>query len=633
MSDEGDKTRLYSPEEANPEGTKDEDRTRIDLSSADQEHEATQFAPVAASKTTEEDTNLPVGTLINNNYRVTGVLKSGGMGSVYRGVEIGTGDPVAIKVVLPDLMRDPQTSLLFKREARTLRQLTHPAIVRYYNYVRDVQLDRYFLVMEFIDGLTLADYVSTDRGLSVSAAYELMYRLAEGLGAAHDLGVVHRDLSPDNVMLPAGRISDAQLIDFGIARSDILANPRIDNQFAGKLKYVAPEQLGLFGGEAGPRADIYGLALLIIAALRGKPLAMGASIEEAIDARARVPDLHDLPQKMRPILAQMLAPDPADRPADMAALREMIAEKLRPRRPAPAVPGLTRPPGLDGVLPPGPAAATPVAPADLAPRDPMPVRLLFAMVLVFVVILGGAGWYGWQEGWIAPSANRPAVGAAVDSLPPRQEVGREAFLARYAEAGCSYAHRIATGPRAGMISVMTQEPDAMPELSSAYEAEFGIVPGTLALQVSPAQCAALDFAKLFQARPGPDLDLMVATTEIVSGQTVKGRLAGARDAQIWTALIDAEGRVYNLGEQIQQRALAFGLSSPRGATTQTQLVLSIATPKALVGTALLQDGSDLGAALEQIEREIRETGGEAAVRVSGIVLQPSRSETAPENNE
>ena len=197
-------------------------------------------APVSAAGTG----GLPPGTVINNNYRVQTAIKSGGMGEVYRGIEIGTEDPVAIKAIRPDLIADAQAGEMFKREARTLRLLTDDAIVRYYNYVHDPALDRYFLVMEFISGVPLSDHMRQNGGLSPEAGKILLARLAKGLAKAHGKGVVHRDLSPDNVMLSDGLVSEARLIDFGIAKAQTLSEGTLAGQFAGKFNSGA--------GAAGP---------------------------------------------------------------------------------------------------------------------------------------------------------------------------------------------------------------------------------------------------------------------------------------------------------------------------------------------------------------------------------------------
>ncbi|WP_339109795.1 serine/threonine-protein kinase [Thioclava sp. GXIMD4216] len=622
-----------------PQG--DDERTQFAFAPATEE--ATRFdtgaaAGAPAAKPSAGQADLKIGTLINNNYRVTAELKAGGMGSVYRGVEIGTGDPVAIKLVLSVLAEHEQTAMLFRREARTLRQLTHPAIVRYYNYVQDPQLDRYFLVMEYIDGIALSDYVVSRGTLGSEAALTLMERLAGGLGSAHALGVIHRDLSPDNVMLPGGDIAQARLIDFGIARSAIQSDRQLDNQFAGKLKYVAPEQLGLYGGDAGPRADIYGLALLVIAALQGKPLQMGATIEEAIERRAEVPDISAVPLRLQPLLRQMLAPDPADRPASMEALLAKIEALRAPAQPRP-VAGLSLPPGLQGPLP--PEAPVPErsgmdkASAPKRKRDPLPRRLVLLMGVVFAAVLGFAGW---QSGWLRPQGQMEASGAgavaeAANGLAPREAGTRDAFLASYPSApACFYAHRLTAGPRTGVLSVLSTA-DAgttlpAPDLVSDYAKTFGAAPGRFDARITDAQCPVLDFAREMQARPGPDLALTVANDDIASGETLRATLEADPQAQTWVGLVTPEGQIYNLGGRLTGKDLAFALSTGAAGQAQTQLVLSIASTQALVGLATLQDGAEAAKIMPGLLAEIRQTGQQVSVRVTPIHLHPAPDEAA-----
>ena len=260
---------------------------------------------------------VPVGTMINNNYEIKELISAGGMGEVFRGVNAFTGDAVAIKIVLQSLANDSKIAALFMREAKVLCGLSDNAIVRYFNFVKDADLDRFCLIMEFIDGVSLSDFVRDERPLTDDEARGLLRRVARGLDRAHQMDVVHRDLSPDNVMLRDGKVSEAVLIDFGIAKSTEMAENTLHGQLAGKFKYISPEQLGHFGGEIGPRTDIYGLGLLMAAALRGEPLDMGASVVEAVNARREIPDLSDVSEGLRPLIAHMLEPDPAHRPARM----------------------------------------------------------------------------------------------------------------------------------------------------------------------------------------------------------------------------------------------------------------------------------------------------------------------------
>ena len=137
--------------------------------------------------------------------------------------------------------------------------------------------------------------------------------------AAHEHGIVHRDISPDNIILPNSDVTRAKIIDFGIART-AQHGTVIAGGFAGKFSYVSPEQLGLFGGDVTGKSDIYSLGLVLVQALTGKPLDMGGSQVEIIEKRRKVPDLGAIDMRFRPLLEQMLQPDPAQRPDSMAAV-------------------------------------------------------------------------------------------------------------------------------------------------------------------------------------------------------------------------------------------------------------------------------------------------------------------------
>lgn len=279
-------------------------------------------------------TPLQPGVLLNNTYRVERMLGRGGMGEVYRGTNVHTGDQVAIKVIRPELVDDTQMRDLFLREATALRKIRHPAIVSYEGASADAS-GRLYLVMDFVEGPSLAQIVA-HQPLTPTQVQALRRRLADGLQAAHEQNVVHRDLSPDNIILRGGDLSQATIIDFGIARrTDVGKTSVIGQSFAGKIEYAAPEQFGMFSGVADARSDIYTLALVLVAASLGRPLDMGISAMAAIQARQKVPDLAQVPASLRPGLARMLAPDPDDRPRsmrDVAALDALDAAGPRPRR-------------------------------------------------------------------------------------------------------------------------------------------------------------------------------------------------------------------------------------------------------------------------------------------------------------
>ena len=146
-----------------------------------------------------------------------------------------------------------------------LRTIRHDAIVAYDGVFRD-ENGRLYLVMEFVDGPSLSKVIKQG-ALPPAQVRQLRDRLADGLAAAHEKGVIHRDLSPDNVILPGGDLTKAKIIDFGISKmADPEAKTIVGDDFAGKYSYVSPEQVGLYGGKVDPRSDIYSLGLVLAAA-------------------------------------------------------------------------------------------------------------------------------------------------------------------------------------------------------------------------------------------------------------------------------------------------------------------------------------------------------------------------------
>src|SRR6267154_400089 len=157
------------------------------------------------------------GTRLNGIYEIDQMIGAGGMGEVYKCHEIQTGAAVAIKMLLPDMAENDAALALFRREAAALHHLPHEAIVRYYVFTVEPVLQRPYLAMEFVDGRSLSDILQ-DGPLTFEAVRSLMQRVAGGLHAAHERGIIHRDVSPDNVLIPGGDVSRAKIIDFGIAR-------------------------------------------------------------------------------------------------------------------------------------------------------------------------------------------------------------------------------------------------------------------------------------------------------------------------------------------------------------------------------------------------------------------------------
>lgn len=267
------------------------------------------------------DNLLPQGTRLNNLYEIEEHIADGGIGTVYRARDVESGDPVAIKVLLASFSRDTMIVELFKREAKILRNLKHDALTQYYVFAKEPTLGVYYLAMEFVSGPSLHSRLESGP-LEPEAVYRLVQRLASALQAVHDKEVIHRDLSPDNIILQNSDVGQAKIIDFGISRANTGGPTIIGDGFAGKVNYVSPEQVGIFDGKVTARSDIYSLGLVIAEALTGKQIDMGGTQAQIVEKRRIVPSLDGIDNRFRPLLEAMLQPDPANRPASMAEIAD-----------------------------------------------------------------------------------------------------------------------------------------------------------------------------------------------------------------------------------------------------------------------------------------------------------------------
>src|SRR4051794_9835829 len=157
-------------------------------------------------KPSQGQQTLGVGTtLINGTYEIEEFLARGGMGEVYRARHIDHSTQHAIKVILPELASDEMILQLFIREARELERVNSDAIVRYQGFLRD-EIGCRYLIMEFVEGEALKT-ILRDRRFEVREALSLLERIGCGLAAAHELGIIHRDISPENIIVPGGDVA------------------------------------------------------------------------------------------------------------------------------------------------------------------------------------------------------------------------------------------------------------------------------------------------------------------------------------------------------------------------------------------------------------------------------------------
>jgi serine/threonine-protein kinase len=201
---------------------------------------------------------------IIGTFRIEQKIGEGGMGAVYRGCDLMLERDVAIKVLRPELARQPELVARFRSEAITLARLNHSSIATLYNFLRHG--DDYFMVMEFVRGVTLEEIIRRQGAMGTMQAVRILCQALEGIAHAHALGVIHRDIKPANLMLTAN--GEVKVMDFGIARVLGTARQTKTGRLIGTLEYMSPEQA--CGQETDARADIYSLGILLYEMLTGR---------------------------------------------------------------------------------------------------------------------------------------------------------------------------------------------------------------------------------------------------------------------------------------------------------------------------------------------------------------------------
>jgi serine/threonine-protein kinase len=264
--------------------------------------------------------------VLGDRYEIESMLGRGGMATVYRGRDRVLDRPVAIKVLAEKYGGDQKFVTRFQREARAAAGLNHRSIVSVYD-TGDTDGEHYF-VMELIQGETLADLLDRQRPLSSDHAARIAAGIAEALQAAHDQGLIHRDVKPGNVMLtPAG---DVKVMDFGIARAasdDTLTQTGL---ILGTASYLSPEQSR--GDPVDHRSDIYSLGCVAYEMLAGNPpFSANTPLSVAykhVHDRPRPPSRTNssVPPEMETVVMRALAKDPDDRFPSADAFRQAITE-------------------------------------------------------------------------------------------------------------------------------------------------------------------------------------------------------------------------------------------------------------------------------------------------------------------
>lgn len=360
---------------------------------------------------------LQIGHRLGDRYRLVDRIGAGGMGEVWRGVDEVLGRPVAVKAMLPAVVGDPGFARRFLAEATAMARVNHPAVASIHDYGRSHDVT--YLVMEFVEGESLAQALARSGRLSPGTTMRVIAQAADGLQAIHEQGIVHRDIKPANLLI---RRDGAVLItDFGIARHDDASRLTASGAILGTPSYLSPEQV--LGQPATALSDVYSLGLTAYECLAGQRPFEGdnpyAVALQRLQSAPRTIGIH-LPAPILRVVERALATDPAHRWPTAGALAHAARSAVPPSSPYAATgptPAPTPPPSAGA----GPTRV-PAGPAP-APSDPAAGRVrrlgrgrgLLVVLAALVVIGGAAGWgvskLGGGPGTGAAKADTPAGGA------------------------------------------------------------------------------------------------------------------------------------------------------------------------------------------------------------------------------
>jgi serine/threonine protein kinase len=275
-----------------------------------------------------------MGNVIAERYRIDGELGDGGSATVYRATDLQLGREVAVKLLRRANMT-AEIAVRFEREARVGAALSHPHVVQTLDFGRTE--GTLFLVTQIVEGGDLHRFHTNNAPLSIETIVAIGVQIAQALTAAHAIGLVHRDLKPDNVLvdpvISPGDDPWVRVADFGLAFIDESHDPRqgrltTDGMVSGTPTYMAPEQVA--DGAIGPQADIYAFGCLLYELLLGDPPFVGTHGKVFADhlyAPPRPPRLvrADIPSGLDELVLRMLAKAPADRPTAEIVHRRLLA--------------------------------------------------------------------------------------------------------------------------------------------------------------------------------------------------------------------------------------------------------------------------------------------------------------------
>jgi serine/threonine-protein kinase len=283
---------------------------------------------------------MPPPTL-GGRYRLEDRVAAGGMGEVWRASDTLLDRIVAVKLLRPEYADSHEFRERLRWEGRHAALLSHPGVVRVYDYDDGSAAGVPYLVMEYVEGPSLAAVLSAEGTLSPCRVLGLVAQAAEALACAHAAGIVHRDIKPGNVLVDSGQV---KITDFGIARAVDAVPMTRTGLVMGTPSYLSPEQVS--GRAATPLSDLYGLGVIAYECLTGRPPFQGTPLAVALAHRDRpLPPLPDtVPGPVAKLVAALTAKNPQCRPGDGRTVAEWARRILDNPQVAQAVAGPSSPP-------------------------------------------------------------------------------------------------------------------------------------------------------------------------------------------------------------------------------------------------------------------------------------------------
>jgi eukaryotic-like serine/threonine-protein kinase len=471
--------------------------------------------------------------VLADRYEIDTVLGQGGMAKVFKGTDRVLGRTVAVKVLSPQFSGDDNFVSRFRREAQSAAGLNHPNIVSVYD--TGDQNDVHYIVMEYIEGRTLRDVIRQEGPIHPQRAVEVGEALARALAAAHEAGLVHRDVKPGNIMFT--RDGEVKVTDFGIARTATGDTLTQTAAVLGTASYLSPEQAQ--GTSVDARSDIYSLGCVMYEMLTGRPPFTGDSpvsiaykhVKEDPVPPARLNP--DIPAPLEAVVMKCMAKNPENRYQTAQELREDL-ERLSQGLPTLATPVL---PGqstevLTGSGPTETAVMTGVPPDERPGRNRWPAILLVILLLAIL----GVGAYFLVRALLPTPAEAVRVPDVVgeredDAVETLEDAGFEVDIERDfnpdERPGFVFEQDPQAGDEVDANSTVTitvsrgEEPEAVPGVvgMTQAEAEAAIVDAGFQVgQVTPRESEEEEGTVLEQdpgegeeARPGSAIDLVVSS--------------------------------------------------------------------------------------------------------------------------